>query len=87
MEGRVRGYDDRIWSENKEQILTDILMENFSQNKRLKKWLLSTKDAVLAENSTGITGRQEIPHRYRMGHLSRRIRQRNNATTSVEQLW
>ncbi len=47
--GRVRGYDYRIWSENKQQILTDILMEKFSQNKHLKKWLLSNKDAVLAE--------------------------------------
>lgn len=46
---RIINYDDQVWEENKENILTAILLEKFSQNKRLRKWLLSTKDAILAE--------------------------------------
>lgn len=45
----VSGYDDNIWSGIRQIIVYDGLMEKFSQNEELKKRLLDTDDAILAE--------------------------------------
>ena len=45
----VSGYNDNIWSGIRQIIVYDGLMEKFSQNEELKKSLLDTDDAILAE--------------------------------------
>ena len=45
----VSGYNDNIWSGIRQIIVYDGLMEKFSQNEELKKRLLDTDDAILAE--------------------------------------
>ena len=45
----VSGYNDNIWSGIRQIIVYDGLMEKFSQNEKLKKRLLDTDDAILAE--------------------------------------
>ena len=45
----VSNYDDIIWSNIREKVVFDALMAKFSQNSELKKELLDTGDALLAE--------------------------------------
>lgn len=47
----VRGFDDRIWRELSFDIVVEGNLNKFSQNHRLKDFLLSTKDKVLVEAS------------------------------------
>lgn len=48
---RVEGYTDSIWAGCRYQIMTDILVEKFSQNTELGDYLLSTGEEILAETS------------------------------------
>lgn len=45
----VSNYDDNVWSKVREKVVFDGLMAKFSQNIDLKKQLLETNDAILAE--------------------------------------
>ncbi len=45
----VSNYDDDIWSSKREKVVLDGAIAKFSQNIDLKKQLLDTKDAILAE--------------------------------------
>ncbi len=45
----VQGYNENCWSGIRQLIVYDGLQEKFLQNEELKKMLLGTKDAVLAE--------------------------------------
>lgn len=45
----VQGYNENCWSGIRQLIVYDGLREKFLQNEELKKMLLGTKDAVLAE--------------------------------------
>lgn len=45
----VSHYDDEIWSNMREKVVFDALMAKFSQNIDLKKELLNTGNALLAE--------------------------------------
>ena len=45
----VSGYDDRIWSGIRQIIVYEGLLAKFSQNTDLRKNLLDTGDALLAE--------------------------------------
>lgn len=47
----VRNYDDKIWLENRYQIVKEGNFHKFSQNKALKEFLINTKDRVLVETS------------------------------------
>lgn len=46
---KVKNFDDKEWDKNKEKIITNGLYAKFSQNNDLKKKLLDTGKAVLAE--------------------------------------
>lgn len=46
---KVKNFDDKEWDKNKEEIITNGLYAKFSQNNDLKKKLLDTGKAVLAE--------------------------------------
>lgn len=48
---KVKNFDDRIWDEVKYHIVLTGNYYKFSQNKRLRRVLLSTGDAILAEAS------------------------------------
>lgn len=48
---RVRGFDSRHWDEHKYAIVLEGNLRKFEQNARLRKFLLSTGDRVLAEAS------------------------------------
>lgn len=39
----VKGYDDKVWNEKRYQVMVEANMLKFSQNKKLKKLLLSKK--------------------------------------------
>lgn len=45
----VANYNDVIWNGMRQVIIYDGLMEKFCQNEELKKMLLDTEDAILAE--------------------------------------
>lgn len=45
----VRGYNDAVWGANRFELVKVGLYEKFNQNEDLKKILLSTDDATLAE--------------------------------------
>ena len=45
----VQGYNENCWSGIRQLIVYDGLQKKFLQNEELKKMLLGTKDAVLAE--------------------------------------
>ncbi len=45
----VVNYNDVIWNGMRQVIIYDGLMEKFCQNEELKKMLLDTEDAILAE--------------------------------------
>ncbi|OCG77517.1 hypothetical protein A9G44_04670 [Gilliamella sp. Occ4-3] len=47
----VRNFDENIWNKHKKEIVFEGNYAKFSQNDELKKYLLSTKDKVLAEAS------------------------------------
>lgn len=47
----VRNYDDKLWLENRYEIVKQGNYHKFSQNKDLKTFLLNTKDRVLVEAS------------------------------------
>lgn len=47
----IAGFDEKTWDENKYQIVLEGNIAKFSQNERLKDYLLGTEDAVLAEAS------------------------------------
>ncbi|GGF20338.1 NADAR family protein [Flavobacterium limi] len=47
----VRNYDDKIWLENRFEIVKEGNLHKFSQNKVLKEFLINTKERVLAEAS------------------------------------
>lgn len=46
---KVSNYDDHMWNGVRQIIIYEGLLEKFLQNEELKKEILSTKDAVLAE--------------------------------------
>ena len=48
---QVKGFDQRVWDENKVQIMIDANYYKFTQNPDLKSELLQTDDAMLAEAS------------------------------------
>lgn len=65
----VKPYDDKIWGSNREQIMYDGLLAKFDQNPELKKMLLDTGDAILAECAQkdtiwGIGLRMNSPSRF-----------------------
>ena len=69
---RVQGYNDRIWAGLRQIIVYEGLVEKFRQNVDLRRHLLDTGDAMLAECSdsdkiwgTGIGIRD--PRRFDMG--------------------
>lgn len=45
----VKGFDDEVWTANREQIVYKGLKAKFSDNEELKDKLLRTGDAILAE--------------------------------------
>lgn len=45
----VSDYDDNVWNECRERVVFNGLMAKFSQNASLKRLLLDTGDALLAE--------------------------------------
>lgn len=45
----VKGFDDEVWTENRENIVYKGLKAKFSDDEELKEKLLSTGDAILAE--------------------------------------
>lgn len=47
----VRNYDDKLWLENRYEIVKQGNYHKFSQNRDLKTFLLNTKDRVLVEAS------------------------------------
>ena len=47
----VRNYDDKIWLENRYEIVKEGNLHKFSQNADLKTFLLNTKERVLVEAS------------------------------------
>ncbi len=47
----VKNYDDKIWLENRFEIVKEGNLHKFSQNKALKEFLINTKDRVLVEAS------------------------------------
>lgn len=48
---QVRNYDDKIWASGRQSVMEHALWLKFSQNPKLKDYLLSTDDAVLVETS------------------------------------
>lgn len=46
---KVSNYDDHMWNGVRQIIIYEGLLEKFLQNEELKKEILSTKDAILAE--------------------------------------
>lgn len=46
---KVSNYDDHMWNGVRQIIIYEGLLEKFLQNEELKKEILSTKEAVLAE--------------------------------------
>lgn len=47
----VKNYDDAKWQSVRYQIMVEVLMDKFSQNKGIKAQLLSTGDMTLIEGS------------------------------------
>jgi ribA/ribD-fused uncharacterized protein len=47
----VKNYDDKIWLENRFEIVKEGNLHKFSQNKTLKEFLINTKERVLVEAS------------------------------------
>lgn len=45
----VKPFDPKVWVEARNERVPKILYEKFTQNTKLKEWLLSTGNAVLAE--------------------------------------
>jgi len=45
----IKGFDEAKWSERKFEIVREGNFHKFNQNKKLRTYLLNTKDAVLAE--------------------------------------
>ena len=45
----VKGFDDAVWTANREQIVYEGLKAKFSDDEELKEKLLSTGDVILAE--------------------------------------
>jgi len=48
---KIKGFDHNIWNKNKVNIVVKGNVAKFSQNKKLKDFLLSTGDKVLVEAS------------------------------------
>ena len=48
---QVRGFSQEIWDQNKYNIIVEGNLAKFSDNPKLKEYLLSTGDAILAEAS------------------------------------
>ena len=48
---KVEGYTDSIWAACRYQIMTDILIEKFTQNDLMCEYLLSTGEEILVETS------------------------------------
>ncbi len=48
---KVRNFDERIWFQHRERIVTDMLMQKFSQQDDYKKALLETEHRVIVETS------------------------------------
>lgn len=48
---QVKGFDEKVWDNMKYKIVLDANYLKFSQNEKLKNYLLSTKDKVLVEAS------------------------------------
>nr|WP_294096921.1 NADAR family protein [Proteiniclasticum sp.] len=45
----VKGFEDEVWTANREQIVYEGLKAKFRDDEELKEKLLSTGDAILAE--------------------------------------
>lgn len=48
---QVRNFDNNVWLKNREEIVIEANLNKFSQNSRLKEFLLNTKDRILVEAS------------------------------------
>lgn len=48
---KVKNYNDEVWSKERIKVVYDGNLAKFTQNKKLKDYLLSTKDKVLVEAS------------------------------------
>lgn len=48
---QVKNYDDKVWSNNRWNVMVNILKAKFSQNERLKELLLNTGEVDIYEAS------------------------------------
>lgn len=48
---QVKNYDDSVWSVKRYNYMKQALFLKFTQNKKLKEYLLNTNDAILIETS------------------------------------
>jgi len=48
---KVKGFNNKIWNENRDQIVIDGNFHKFSQDEDLKTFLINTKDKILVEAS------------------------------------
>lgn len=47
---RIRNFDNTIWNEHKVQIVKIANLAKFSQNQKLKRYLINTKNKILVKN-------------------------------------
>ncbi|MDO5518098.1 MAG: NADAR family protein [Clostridium sp.] len=47
---RVKNFDDKVWNDKKIQIVKIANLAKFSQNTKLKRYLINTKNKVLVKN-------------------------------------
>lgn len=47
---QIKGFDSKVWDEKKIQVVKIANLAKFSQNKKLKKYLINTKNKILVKN-------------------------------------